>query len=128
MLACYIKSNYLAKWAKWVKICITQSHSDSPKHFIIFPCWFSLPKFSVSPFRTNRVLTALQTYCKYLSGGIYRYCSWLGFSKWLRFCTGFCREEFSVSSKPYVFKRHCNNHTETSLILWSRFKPPTARL
>lgn len=61
----------------------------------------SLTKSSVSSFKTNRILVELQTYCKYLSGGIYRYWSCPGFSK-LRL--RFFKEEYIISSNPSVFK------------------------
>lgn len=104
----------MVKWVKCVKICITQSSSDSWKHFLIFTGCFSLNKSSVPPFKTNWILTGLQTYCKYLSGQTYRYWTCSDSSKLrLRFCTGFSREEyFTVSSKPSAFESHGNNCTE----------------
>lgn len=108
-----------------MKICISPSHSNSLKCFLIFPCWFSLTESSFSPFKTNRILVGLQTHYKYLFMGIYRCWSCSGSSKLrLRFCMGFPWElYFIVSSKLSVFKRPKQLHrTSLILILWRIFK------
>lgn len=99
-----------------MKICISPSHSNSLKCFLIFPCWFSLTESSFSPFKTNRILVGLQTHYKYLFMGIYRCWSCSGSSKLrLRFCMGFPWElYFIVSSKLSVFKRPKQLHRNLS--------------